>query len=105
MIEQLVLYAAPASRHSDPDTSRRAAERVSKGSKELEAAIAAVVAQHTDALVAEQIAQHIAATSDRWTIPSIVTAVTRARRRGLIIPAGTGTTSRGSSATAYRVPR
>lgn len=102
MIEQLVLTAQPSSRHRDPSTSVDAAGRVAKGSAELEDTIAEVVRWFARPVVAEEVARIITARTDRWTVPTIVSAVTRARRRGLIVPAGTGVTSRGSNATAYK---
>ncbi len=100
--EQLTLTAAPRTRHDDPSTSVDAAGRVAKGSDELERTIAEVVAWHTRPVVAEDIARAILRRTDRWTGPTIVSAVTRARKRGLIVPAGEGWTSRGSRATAYK---
>ena len=100
--EQLVLTSQPSSRHDDPSTSVDAAVRVAKGSDELERTIADVVRDLARPVVAEEIAQTITARTDRWTAPTVVTAVTRARRRGFIVPAGTGVTSRGSNATAYK---
>ena len=102
MNEQLVLTSPPRTRHDDPSTSVDAAGRVAKGSDELERTIAEVVAWLGHPVVAEDIARAILCRTDRWTAPTIVSAVTRARRRGLIVPAGTGVTSRGSNATAYK---
>lgn len=102
MNEQLVLTAQPRTRHCDPSTSVDAAGRVAKGSEELENKIAEVVARRSTPIVAEQIARIIQQETDRWTGPTIVSAVTRARKRGLIVPAGTGWTSRNSRATAYK---
>lgn len=101
MNEQLMLTSAPRTRHDDPSTSVDAAGRVAKGSDELERTIAEVVAWHGVPVVAEDIARAILRRTDRWTSPTIVSAVTRARKRGLIVPAGTGWTSRGSKAVAY----
>jgi hypothetical protein len=102
MDEQLVLAAPPPARRTDPSTSADAARRVAKGSDELERTIAEVVKWFHRPVIAEQIARVITGYSDRWTVPTIISAVTRARRRGLIVPAGTGQTSRGNSATAYK---
>ncbi len=102
MNEQLVLTAQPRTRTGDPSTSVDAAGRVAKGSDELERTIAEVVAWFARPVVAEEIARIICSRTERWTVPTIVSAVTRARRRGLIVPAGTGVTSRGSNATAYK---
>lgn len=104
-MEQLVLTAQPRHRHSDPSVSADAAARIAKGSDELERTIAEVVAYIGAPIVAEDIARMILRRTDRWTHGSIVSAVTRARRRGLIVPSGSGVTSRGSTATAYVVPR
>ena len=104
MSEQLVLTATPRSRHHDPSPSADAAAKVAKGSDELERTIAEVVAYVCAPVVAEEIARMILRRTDRWTAQTIVSAVTRARRRGLIVPQGTGFTSRGSQACAYVVP-
>ena len=101
-VEQLTLAAPPRARRQDPSTSVDAAGRVGKGSDELERVIAETVRWFARPVVAEEVARIICGRTDRWTAPTIVSAVTRARRRGLIVPAGTGVTSRGSNATAYR---
>jgi len=103
-MEQLVMLAAPGVRHDNPPASSEAAERVGKGSDELERTIGEVVAYHCRPVIAEDVARMICASPDRWTHQTIVSAVTRARRRGLIVPSGEGVTSRGSRATAYTVP-
>ena len=91
-------------RHADPVTAHEAATKVGKGSRELEDRIGQVVAAGRHPVTAESIAEMIIIEVGgpcRWTHSTIVTAVTRARRRKLIVKAGTGTTSRGSRATAY----
>ena len=91
-------------RHADPATAHEAATKVGKGSRELEDRIGRVVAAGRYPVTAESIAELIIIEVGgpcRWTHSTIVTAVTRARRRNLIVKAGTGITSRGSRATAY----
>lgn len=102
MIEQLVLVAEPVARHNDPATSHLAAKAVARGSVPLEARIAETVCASHVPLTAEQIAHQITLETDRWGHGTIETAVTRARRRGWIHPAGTGLTSRQREATTYR---
>jgi hypothetical protein len=102
MTEQLTLTSTPTARAADPSTAVDAARRVARGSDELERTIAEVVAWHGQPVVAEDIARAILRRTDRWTGPTIISAVTRARKRGLIVPAGEGWTSRGSRATAYK---
>jgi hypothetical protein len=103
MNEQLVLTAEPRARHDNPTTSHEAAKSMAKGSKALEDRIGRFVANVRDPVTAEEIG--LSMTQDPhcpWGFSSIVTAVPRARRRGLIVPAGEGLTRRGRRAITYR---
>ena len=102
MNEQLVLIATPRARHDSPVTSREAAAVVACAGGAIELAIADCVRTSPCPLTGEQIAHQLTLESDRWGHGTIETAVTRARRRGLIIPAGFGLTSRGREAAMYR---
>lgn len=103
MNRQLTLVAQPRARHDNPATAKAAAESVAHGAGYLEAQIAAVVAQ-CQPVIAEGIAGVLEYRHPgRWTVGTVVTAVSRVAARGLIIPDGTGLTSRGRAATAYRV--
>lgn len=102
--EQLSVFAQPATRVVDPAQSRNAARVVAKGSDELERRIAVLVAESRRPMTAEAIAQQITLDSHRWGHSTIESAVTRARKRGLIVPAGLAVTSRGREAQAYASP-
>lgn len=105
MVEQLSLLAEPRARAADPGTARAAAERVARAAGALERAIVDVVADALAPVTADEIADRVVVDhGTRWGRSTVLSAVSRARTSGLIVPAGTGTTSRGSTAIAYTAP-
>ena len=101
MNEQLVLIAPPRARHDSPVTSREAAAVVACAGGAIEHAIADCVRTSPCPLTGEQIAHQLTLEYDRWGHGTIETAVVRARRLGLIVPAGEALTSRGRRAHTY----
>lgn len=102
MTEQLQLLTEPRSRRVDASTSLLAATRVAPGTSALEEAIVTAVADALAAVTADEIADRVLVDHPaRWGRSTVLTAVSRARRRGRIVPAGQGVTSRGSTAVAY----
>lgn len=103
--EQLSLLNQPRARVADPGTARAAATRVAPAAGALERAIVDVVADALAPVTADEIADRVVVDHGiRWGRSTVLSAVSRARTSGLIVPAGTGTTSRGSTAIAYTAP-
>lgn len=105
MTEQLSLLNEPRARAADPGTSRTAAERVAPAAGAIERAIVDAVADALHPVTADEIADRVCTDhGPRWGRTSVLSAVSRAKNNGRIVPAGTGTTSRDSSAIAYVTP-
>jgi len=101
MNQQLVLVAEPRHRATDGHTSKAAAASVAQVSGYLEAQIVKVA--HNGPFTAQQIASILEVREPgRWDEGTIRTAVSRAAKRGLLIADGTGLTTRGREAVAYR---
>lgn len=101
-MKQLALIAEPRARHDNPHTSKAAAQSVAPAASYLESQIVACVARGRYPITAEGIAELVGFDHpDRWTVGSIVTAVSRCASRGLIVPSGFGVTSRNRQAVAY----
>lgn len=102
MMEQLPLE--PRARHSDPETSHRAAAAVKPGGKEMNEAILRA-AHPTHAYTAFEIAQNIAYfTPNRWDEGSLRSAVSRLGKRGLLVKDGKGKSPRGQPCDKWRLP-
>ncbi len=100
--QQLSLLNQPRARKNDRATSKAAASSVQHVSGYLENQIVATVA-----MCGHVTAEHIARTllqiePGRWDEGTIRSAVSRVAKRGHIIPAGEGKTSRGSRATTWK---
>lgn len=101
-MNQLSLLNQPRARHDNPHTSKAAAESVAPASGYLESRIVDAC-KGISALTAEQIAGILGVREPgRWDEGTIRTAVSRASRRGVIVPDGFGVTTRGRQAVAYR---
>ena len=101
-MNQLSLLNQPRARHDNPHTSEAAAESVAPASGYLESRIVDAC-KGARALTAEQIAGILGVREPgRWDEGTIRTAVSRAAKRGLLVVDGTGTTSRGRQAVAFR---
>lgn len=99
---QLSLLNQPRHRATDPHTSVAAATSISAAAPILESAISATITARQPC-TADEVARRLETLfPGRWTHGTVVTAVTRCVKRGLIVPDGTALTSRGSRATAYR---
>lgn len=100
-MKQLTLLNQPRRRASDGLTSKAAAESVAPVAGYLEQQIVKVA--YNGPFTAEQIASILGVREPgRWDEGTIRTAVSRAAKRGLLVVDGTGTTSRGRQAVAYR---
>jgi hypothetical protein len=97
MTAQLALFAGPRARVTDPATSQAAADTVARyDAARLDAVVAAVQASRT--ATADDV--HAKLGGLRSTIHR---AVSRAARRGLIVPCGVRASITGRSMTVYRV--
>lgn len=98
----------PAARHSDPDTSHRAAAVVKQGSAAMNAEILETVRVgrlYSAPLTAFEIAAYIQVTQPRrWDEGSIRTAVSRLGKRGLLVKDGKGKSPRGQACDKWRLP-
>lgn len=100
-MKQLALIAEPRHRKTDGHTSKAAAASVAQVSGYLEAQIVKVA--YNGPFTAQQIASILEVREPgRWDEGTIRTAVSRCAKRGLLVPDGTGLTSRGRQAIAYR---
>lgn len=98
---QLTLLNQPRRRASDGHTSQAAAASVAPVAGYLEQQIVKVA--YNGPFTAEQIAGILGVREPgRWDEGTIRTAVSRASRRGVIVPDGFGVTARGRQAVAYR---
>jgi hypothetical protein len=103
--EQLSLLDQPRARHTDPATSRAAAVRVAPSAGALATAIVAALARAGEPITAPDIADRVTENQPgRWDRGTVLSAVSRARTAGLIVPAGTRLTPRSSEAAAYTLP-
>jgi hypothetical protein len=101
MSRQLVLIAEPRHRATDGHTSKAAAKSIAPVSGYLEAQIVKVA--HNGPFTAQQIASILEVREPgRWDEGTIRTAVSRCAKRGLLTPDGTGLTTRGREAIAWR---
>jgi hypothetical protein len=104
-VEQLSILNDPRARANDAPTAHAAASRVAPAAGALERAIVTAVAGALDPITADEIADRVCADHPgRWGRSTVLSAVSRARINGRVVPAGTGTTSRGSAAIAYLTP-
>lgn len=101
-MRQLALIAEPRHRSTDPDTSRAAAKSIEPHAGYLEAEIVKVCHLSHTPLTAQWIANRLEVRNPgRWDEGTIRTAVSRVAKKGLIVPVGYGTTSRGRAAITY----
>lgn len=106
MIGQLTFIDEPRARHDGPQTSRLAVSAVSPAVGALEAAILDTLHHARGPLTAEAISESVFAEHDgRWTHGTVVTAISRCERRGVVTVVGVGLSSRGRSVNTYEVAR
>lgn len=80
MTDQLVLFAQPRARHSDPETSHAAAQAQTGRA---ESYILDVFAKHGP-LTDDEVCEHLR----DWYSPTVKTARSRLTRRGLLVDSG-----------------
>lgn len=101
-MKQLALIAEPRHRSTDPDTSRAAAKSIEPHAGYLERLIVNFVAVAIEPATAERVAYALGCMHpNRWDEGTIRSAVSRTAKKGLIVPVGYGTTSRGRAAITY----
>jgi len=100
MSDQLLLFAEPAARRTDPDTSRDAAEAV-----EPEAARQECRIMERFAMFGPMNDDELVARSPQWHGPTVKTARSRLSKRGFLVDSGERRPSvRGRDQIVWRLP-